>query len=158
MALVPNRFVIIYTTKTVPKLYKNGKNTQKKLFINMESTEIINTIANKLSEYLNIQPQYYGDAQTNSKYFYINNGSKPLIILRLSDHHPNLQKFISKDDNYPYPSPGKNSNISIEFFSQRKVVGGKKIKNKFGNDVSIARCKTKPNEDFFVSSYDAKNR
>lgn len=78
------------------------------------------------------------ESSSNSVSFYIYKSpeeSTPMLILRISDHRPYLQKMIRGEN--VRPSSDENTNLSIEFYKPQFTANGNRKKNRFNNKVQI---------------------
>lgn len=80
--------------------------------------------------------------------------TEPLLILRISDHKPNMQKMIRGTKERP--STEENTNISIEFYRVRRNQQGKRIKNRFNNKIFVPDS-IPAVEPFSMTSYSYKS-
>ena len=95
---------------------------------------------------------------TTSISFYVYktpNTTEPLLTLRVTDHRPDLQKYIRP--NAPRPSIEPNTNMSIEFYIPKMDVRGNIKQNKYRNKV-LSPSNISVVQPFSVSSYNYDSR
>lgn len=86
--------------------------------------------------------------------FYVNDidtGAQKRLTLRVSDHHPTLQRYVKKNNDLP----NHTNNLSIEFYKPVYLSSGKRKPNKTNRRVRVPSWATKLS-DFSVSIYNYK--
>lgn len=90
----------------------------------------------------------------NTVSFYVNDidtGAQKRLTLRVSDHHPTLQRYVKKNNDLP----NYTNNLSIEFYKPVYLSSGKRKPNKTNRRVRVPSWATKLS-DFSVSIYNYK--